>query len=122
MSESSPQDRQWLFRVSDMLEFCEWVLRFTTGLDSTSFTENEPVYHAVIRHIALIGEAATHIPIDVRGQHPSVPWSEITAVRNRLIHDYVRTDPLVIWSIISEDIPNLIPELRAILHEAEQPE
>ena len=39
-----------------------------------------------MRNLELIGEAATHIPDEVRAAHPEIPWRLIVATRNRLIH------------------------------------
>ncbi|HRQ08959.1 MAG TPA: DUF86 domain-containing protein [Nitrosomonas europaea] len=40
----------------------------------------------------MIGEAATHIPDDIRSAHPDIPWRMIIATRNRLIHGYLGID------------------------------
>jgi len=63
----------------------------------------------------LIGEAATHIPDDIRSAHPDIPWRMIIATRNRLIHGYLGIDNDTIWSIIQDEIPKLLRQLTAML-------
>jgi uncharacterized protein with HEPN domain len=63
----------------------------------------------------LIGEAATHIPNDIRENNSSIPWRQVIATRNRLIHGYLGIDNDTVWSIIQDDIPSLIVELKAII-------
>jgi len=63
----------------------------------------------------LIGEAATHIPDDIRSAHPDIPWRMIIATRNRLIHGYLGIDNDTIWSIIQDEIPKLLLQLTAML-------
>jgi len=63
----------------------------------------------------LIGEAATHIPDDIRSVHPDIPWRMIIATRNRLIHGYLGIDNDTIWSIIQDEIPKLLRQLTAML-------
>ncbi len=38
----------------------------------------------------------------------------IIAVRNRLIHAYLGIDDDIIWSVIRDDLPNLLQELHAL--------
>lgn len=59
----------------------------------------------------LIGEAATHIPCEVRKAHPGIPWRMIIATRNRLIHGYLGIDDDTLWSIIKDDIPESLQML-----------
>ena len=67
-----------------------------------------------MRNLELIGEAATHIPEIVRSAHPEIPWRQIIAVRNRVIHAYLGIDDDIIWSIIRDDIPVLLVALKRL--------
>ncbi len=82
MSEALPP-REWRFYVEDMVTFCDKVLIYTTGLDRASFTADAMRYDATLRNLELIGEAATHVPADVRAMTGDVPWRMVIAVRNR---------------------------------------
>ena len=110
--------REWHFYLNDMIEFAEKVLRYTKGLDQAGFLENELTYDATLRNLELIGEAATHIPNEVRNAHPEIPWRMIIATRNRLIHGYLGIDDDTLWSIIQDDVPELLPVLEALKTEA----
>lgn len=72
------------------------------------------IYDATLRKLELIGEAATHIPDDVRAAHPEIPWRMIIATRNRLIHGYLGIDDDTLWSIIRDDVPELLPLLQRL--------
>jgi len=37
----------------------------------------------------LIGEAATYIPDNIRNSNQEIPWRQLIATRNRLIHGYL---------------------------------
>jgi uncharacterized protein with HEPN domain len=63
----------------------------------------------------LIGEAATHVPPAVRESHTAIPWRQIVATRNRLIHGYLGIDNDTLWSIVSDDVGPLIEQLRRLL-------
>ena len=72
------------------------------------------VYDATLRNLELIGEAATHVPDDVRTAHPQVPWRLVLATRNRLIHGYLGIDNDTLWSIVVSDVPALLHALRTV--------
>jgi uncharacterized protein with HEPN domain len=62
----------------------------------------------------LIGEAARHIPDDVKSAHPEIPWRMMIATRNQLIHGYLGIDSDIIWSIIHADLPALLSMLETM--------
>lgn len=115
---SNDFQREWRFYLNDMIEFAEKVLTYTKGLNQAGFLENELTYDATLRNLELIGEAATHIPDEVRNAHPEIPWRMIIATRNRLIHGYLGIDDDTLWSIIQDDVPELLPVLEALRTEA----
>jgi uncharacterized protein with HEPN domain len=51
----------------------------------------------------------------IQEQNISVPWQQIIATRNRLIHGYFGIDNDILWSIIQDNIPPLIIELQKII-------
>lgn len=97
--------REWRFYLDDMIGFAEKVLAYTEGLDQSSFVASGLNYDATVRNLELIGEAATHIPDEIRKDYPDIPWRQIIATRNRLIHGYLGIDNDTLWSIIQDDIP-----------------
>jgi hypothetical protein len=50
------------------------------------------VYDATVRNIELLGEAARHIPEQERDQASGIDWRSIIAMRNILVHGYLRID------------------------------
>jgi len=110
-------DRDWRLYVQDMVEFGERVVAYVDGLDQQAFTADQRTYDATLRNIELLGEAATHIPENVRDAHPEIAWRQIIGTRNRLAHGYLGIDDDVIWDIIQTDIPDLLPALSRLLNE-----
>jgi uncharacterized protein with HEPN domain len=108
--------REWLFYIDDMIAFSEKMLSYTKKLDQTEFELNSLVYDATLRNLELIGEAATHIPSEIRITYSHISWRQIIALRNRLIHAYLGLDNDVLWSIIQTDIPELLLALKQLKH------
>lgn len=99
--------REWRFYVEDMVAFCNKVLTYTQAIDRSSFEADVMRYDAVLRNLELIGEAATHVPADVRAVASDVPWRMVIALRNRLIHGYLGIDNDTVWSIVQGDLAPL---------------
>ena len=114
MSETGGSQRVWWFYVEDMQRFAQKVLSYTEGMNQKAFVNSGVTYDATLRNLELIGEAATHLPDEVREAHTEVPWRLIIATRNRLIHAYLGIDDDAVWSIIRDDIPALLDSLANI--------
>ncbi|AOY57448.1 HepT-like ribonuclease domain-containing protein [Desulfococcus multivorans] len=110
--------REWRFYLDDMIDFAGKVLAYTHGLDQAGFVAGGLAYDATLRNLELIGEAATHVPDEIRAAHPEIPWRMIIATRNRIIHGYLGIDDDTLWSIIRDDVPELLPLLKALKNEA----
>ena len=109
---SEGRERDWRFYVDDMIGCAEKVVTYTMGLDQARFAGSGLNYDATLRNLELIGEAARHIPDAVRETYPDIPWRQLVATRNRLIHGYLGIDNDVLWSIIEDDIPPLLARLQ----------
>lgn len=107
-------EREWRFYVTDMVGFCEKVLAFTQGLEQVQLVADAMRFDATVRNLELLGEAATHIPVDVRNAHPTIPWRMLIATRNQLIHGYLGLDKDIVWSIVQTDVPVLLPQLKLL--------
>jgi uncharacterized protein with HEPN domain len=70
---------------------------------------------ALTRAVEVVGEAANRLSDQVRFANPEVPWAEIRATRNRLVHGYDIVDLDVLWKIVNHHLPPLIGQLEAIL-------
>ncbi|MCY4550585.1 MAG: DUF86 domain-containing protein [Defluviicoccus sp.] len=115
MSEPDDAPRDWRFYVTDMVGFCERVLDYTAGLDKDVFVASPMAYDATLRNLELIGEAAAQIPESVRDAHPEIPWRAIIGTRNRLAHAYLHIDDDIVWTVIVDAVPALLPALRNLL-------
>ncbi len=112
MSETN--HREWRLYIADMILFAEKAVTYTRGLDQTAFVASGLTYDATLRNLELIGEAATHVPDDVRAANPQIPRRLVIATRNRLIHGYLGIDNDTLWSIVVTDVPNLLKQLRTV--------
>lgn len=110
-------EREWRFYLDDMIGFAKNVLTYSAGFDQATFETTGLNYDATLRNLELIGEAATHIPTEVREANPSIPWRLVIATRNRLIHACLGIDNDTLWSIIQDDVSTLLDDLKKLRKE-----
>ena len=115
MSEGEKPERGWRSFISDMIASGESILAFTDGMNVEEFVNDQRTYKATLWDLRIIGEAATHIPKEVRNTNPEFPWSEIIAMRNRITHGYQAIDTDIVWDTIKTDIPKMLVDLRGLL-------
>jgi uncharacterized protein with HEPN domain len=70
-------------------------------------------YDALLRNLAVIGEAVRSLPSETRDAMPDVPWASIAGLRNIVVHEYFRVNPDVILDIVDHELADLA---RAIRH------
>ena len=81
------------------------------------FLANVLVYDAVLRNLEILGEAAKHVPADVKAQMDDVAWREIAGMRDWLAHAYFTLKEDVVWNAIEVELPLLLRTLRAFKEE-----
>jgi uncharacterized protein with HEPN domain len=81
----------------------------------TEFNANKLVQSHVLRHIAIIGEAASRLPKSFRDVHPSIPWRQIIDMRNILIHAYHGINWTRVYETARDDVPQLKGQIQAML-------
>lgn len=109
--------REWLLRIEDILDAAEKIKRFTRGMDATSFAANETVVDAVLHNLSVIGEAAKHVPNDVKTRYADIPWPDMQGMRNVLMHEYFGVTLARVWTTVEVSLPAVVPTLEQILRE-----
>jgi uncharacterized protein with HEPN domain len=84
--------RDHLDYLQDILSMIDKVEQFTADLSLEEFEENEMVHFAVIRAIEVMGEAAKHLPPEVRRKYPEVPWNRMAGMGDRIVQRYFGVD------------------------------
>lgn len=103
-------------RLLDILEAIERIERYASR-GREAFEQEELLQTWMVHYIQIIGEAARKLSEILRTTHQEVPWPEIIAMRNILVHDYFAVDLEEVWAAVQHDLPDLKHKIQTILQE-----
>ncbi|OGO37529.1 MAG: hypothetical protein A2Z03_09040 [Chloroflexi bacterium RBG_16_56_8] len=108
-------------RLRHMLDAAQRAMSFAARRSREDLDKDEMLTLSLVKCIEIIGEAATKVSDECQKTNPGIPWDDIIGMRNRLIHAYFDINRDIVWSTITEDLPSLVAELKAVLpDESEQ--
>ena len=73
-----------------------------------------------LKHIKqAIVEAANKISDEKQNQYSQIPWRRMIGMRNRLTHAYFEVDLDIVWQVINQDLPNILPQIEIAILDLE---
>jgi uncharacterized protein with HEPN domain len=104
--------------LEDIVQAIKLILEeYVSGIGFAEFDKDKKTQDAVIRQIAIIGEAMGKLDKDFVEDHPELPSKEAVSMRNVLVHDYDWVDTEEVWRTVEKDLPKLKQTAESILKE-----
>jgi uncharacterized protein with HEPN domain len=103
----------------DMSRAARQIAEFKGAMNFEQFRTDAKTQSALIHQFLLIGEVSKLISDDFKKRNPSIPWSAMARMRDKLIHHYRGVDLREIWNAAEVEIPKLLAFLDK--HLAEEP-
>ncbi|MFC5379931.1 DUF86 domain-containing protein [Aquipuribacter nitratireducens] len=93
-------------RLDDIAAAIARCLAYREHLDSDEL--GAMAYDAVLRNLAVIGEAVKGLPEDFKAENADVPWSSFAGLRNVVVHEHFRVDPDLVRDIVDDQLSTLL--------------
>ena len=103
----SPQER-----FADILAGIDRCLEYRRYLDGDDPQIAAMAYDAVLRNLAVIGEAVRALPESELSRIDGVPWAAIAGLRNVVVHEYFRIQPALVVEILDDELVPLADAIR----------
>ena len=99
-------------RFADILRAIDRCQDYERHLRSDEF--GSMAYDAVLRNLAVIGEAVRALPPETRDAMPDIPWASMAGLRNIVVHEYFRVNPELVLDIVDHQLGPLAVRLRSL--------
>ena len=104
-----------LLLLNDILDAINRIESYVQGVNKETFFENLMMQDAVMHQIEIIGEASNRISDSLQDEHPELPWIQMRAIRNKIVHDYRGIELEIIWDTVSNNLPGLKTQVERLL-------
>lgn len=96
-----------------MLEAARDASQFVVGRSRADLDTDAMLLRALTNAVQEIGEAAANMSEEGRARVPNLPWGQIVAMRNVLVHVYWGVDRNRLWMTATSDMLILIEAIEA---------
>jgi uncharacterized protein with HEPN domain len=101
--------------AAQMLDAVRRIRAIVRGQTRDAFEADEVRQLALLHLIQVLGEAASRTTAAFRDAHPELPWAQMVAMRNRIVHGYDDVDPDIVWRVSTEDVEPVLAALERML-------
>ncbi|MGH9065014.1 MAG: HepT-like ribonuclease domain-containing protein [Acidimicrobiales bacterium] len=105
---SEHDDRLYLSHVAEAIAHIER----SVGGEEAKFLGDVDVRDATLRRLHTIAESTQRLSPELKARHPEMPWSDVAAFRNRIVHGYLAVDLGRAWAVVERDLPPLAALVR----------
>ena len=93
--------------LEHILEAIKTIEGYIGGMEYAEFRNNKMAVDAVIRELAVIGEAANNLSQEFINKNSDLPFRDAIDMRNFLIHEYFGINIQLVWETAKDDLPEL---------------
>ena len=106
-------------RLEKIIEYADKLENYITmeGIDRNRLMEDYTAQWTVTTPIYNIGEHVYNLSDELKAVNDTIPWSMISGLRHRLVHDYEGTNWSIIVEVIFDDLPPFIDAVKKIYEE-----
>ena len=113
-----PRDETTLL---DIVHAARLAQEFAAGLSREAFLKDLKTQSAVLHQLLILGEAVKRLSSGFRAAHPTISWTPMAGMRDKLIHAYDEVDLEQVWLTLERDIPLLLKQLELLSVEPDEP-
>lgn len=104
-----------IVRLRHMVDAANEAQSFVAGKSKAELLQDRKLALALVKSIEIVGEAASKVSRDLRAKAPEIPWVDIVAMRNRLIHGYFDINLDVVWQTVTTELPPIVTQVEKLL-------
>ena len=101
-------------------KICEYIEKLLNHICENNITKEKLLNDYALQWLVTtplynIGEQVYALSDEYKADHTDIPWSMISGLRHRLVHDYDGTNWNIIAEVVFEELPLLLKELEKLI-------
>lgn len=114
-----PLHNDYLY-LCHMRDACLKIQQYAAGFTWESFASDGRTQDAVIRQLAIVGEASSRLSQECKGLNDNIRWRSIKGFRNIVVHNYDRVMPDTVWKVTQKDVPEMKNQLEIMIRQLDK--
>ncbi len=100
-------------------KICEYAEKLLHHINENSITKEKLLNDYALQWLVTtplynIGEQVYSLSDEYKAKYSEVPWSMVSGLRHRLVHDYDGTNWNIIADVVFEELPILLKQLKEL--------
>jgi uncharacterized protein with HEPN domain len=109
-----PDDRD-AAHLWSIAQRARYLIRKSGMITLEDLQNDEDHQYAISKALELIGDSVRQLSEDLRTAHPQIPWQKIKRMRDFLAHHYHRADWTIVWTTLTDDIPEMLAVIEPLI-------
>jgi uncharacterized protein with HEPN domain len=97
-----------IYYVQKIRKDLEFIVEHMKNIDMKELNRDEVLLDSMMFRMIQISENAKKLSDKYIVMHKDIPWSAISGLRNRIVHDYGNVDLEIVYETLKQDIPELL--------------
>ena len=90
-----------------IIENIEAIEKYVEGISYEQFLKDEELTDAVMFRFVQLIENISNVSLKFKEKHNHIPWGKIMGFRNGIVHEYGKTDFLIVYETATNDLHDL---------------
>lgn len=103
--------------LQHILDSINHIQDYTKNITLEDFKRDIEKQDAVVRRLEIIGEASNNVTEKIKRDNPELPWREMKAMRNFVLHEYFGIDYDDVWKSVKSNLPPLKKQIKKLIKE-----
>ncbi len=110
--DNKKKDDYFFLKIVDDINI---IKEYLNNASFEEFVADRRTVDAVVLRLIQIAENTKAISANFKDEHPEIDWFEIIGFRNKLVHEYRKTDYSVVYDSATNDLSKLETLLKQFL-------
>ncbi len=92
------------YYLNSIIKDIDKILIYTKDVSYEEFIEDEQLVDAILFRLIQMTESIKKLSNTFKEKYNNISWNDIVGFRNRIVHDYGKTDYTIVYEVVTNDI------------------